>query len=67
MAQAEDRCHRIGQGSPVRVIVMALEGSADLLLANALVAKADTINRAVRPSEGPAAALAAQIGEIHHD
>lgn len=63
MAQAEDRCHRIGQDSPVRVIIMALEDSVDLLVATALVAKADTINRAVRPSDGPTATLAAQVGE----
>jgi len=60
MAQAEDRCHRIGQDSPVRVQVMALEGSVDLLVATALVAKADTINRAVRPTNSSPVALAAQ-------
>ena len=61
MAQAEDRCHRIGQDLPVRVIVMALEDSVDLLVATALVAKAENINRAVRPSDGPMATLAAQV------
>jgi SWI/SNF-related matrix-associated actin-dependent regulator 1 of chromatin subfamily A len=61
MTQAEDRCHRIGQDSPVRVIILAQSASVDLLIASALVAKAETINRAVRPSDGPTPALAAEV------
>lgn len=64
MNQAEDRCHRIGQDSPVRVIIMALQGSVDLQVATALVAKQETINRAVRPTDGPLGTLAAQVEGI---
>ena len=46
--QAEDRCHRIGQQLPVRVIHLVAEGSVDARMVHALVDKQRIIERVVK-------------------
>lgn len=45
ITQAEDRCHRIGQTEPVRVIHLVARGSVDLRMVHALVEKQVLIER----------------------
>lgn len=52
MAQAEDRAHRIGQDSAVVVYLAVLEGSLDCHLARTLLAKEETIQRALDAPQG---------------
>jgi SWI/SNF-related matrix-associated actin-dependent regulator 1 of chromatin subfamily A len=47
VTQGEDRCHRIGQRSSVLAQHLVLEGSLDATMARALVAKQDTIDKAL--------------------
>lgn len=47
MAQAEDRCHRIGQKDSVLIQYLVVADSIDARLAQALVKKQDVINQAV--------------------
>jgi SWI/SNF-related matrix-associated actin-dependent regulator of chromatin subfamily A-like protein 1 len=47
MAQAEDRCHRIGQTKGVLVQYLVLDGSLDSHMAKMLVSKEDIANRAL--------------------
>jgi SWI/SNF-related matrix-associated actin-dependent regulator 1 of chromatin subfamily A len=47
MAQAEDRCHRIGQSESVLIQYLVFDGSMDALLCSMLVTKAAVANRAL--------------------
>jgi len=47
MAQAEDRCHRIGQKNSVLVQYLELEGSLDCRMAKSLVRKQTVIDKAL--------------------
>lgn len=46
--QAEDRCHRIGQQLPVRVIHLVAGGSVDARMVHALVEKQENFERVMR-------------------
>ena len=48
VTQAEDRCHRIGQTLPVRVIHLVSAGSVDARMVRALVDKQSVIERIVK-------------------
>lgn len=47
VSQAEDRVHRIGQGDPVLIQHLVLEGSLDATMAQRLVEKQDIIDRSL--------------------
>jgi SWI/SNF-related matrix-associated actin-dependent regulator 1 of chromatin subfamily A len=47
MAQAEDRCHRIGQASAVLVLHLVLDGSLDQILAETLIEKQEISEQAL--------------------
>lgn len=48
MTQAEDRCHRIGQSDPVRVIHVTLKDSVDARIIQALVRKQEIIEKVMK-------------------
>ena len=48
VTQAEDRCHRIGQGDPVRVIHLVAADSIDARMVRALVDKQNTIDEVMK-------------------
>ena len=48
VTQAEDRCHRIGQQLPVRVIHLVAGGSVDARMVHALVEKQENFERVMR-------------------
>lgn len=54
MAQAEDRCHRIGQTESVLVQHLVLEGSLDATIAQTLVEKQNVIDKALDEKTAPA-------------
>lgn len=45
MAQAEDRCHRIGQRDTVTVQHIVLDGSVDAIISRALIRKQQVVNQ----------------------
>ena len=48
VTQAEDRCHRLGQTDPVRIIHLVAKDSVDARMVHALVDKQSTIERIVK-------------------
>ena len=48
MIQCEDRCHRLGQTEPVRVVHLVFRDSIDGRMVKALVAKQKTIETVMR-------------------
>lgn len=56
MAQAADRCHRIGQRDSVLVQYLVLEGSLDAHIARVIVEKQEVIEKALDVTDEPAPA-----------
>jgi SWI/SNF-related matrix-associated actin-dependent regulator 1 of chromatin subfamily A len=52
MAQAEDRCHRVGQLNPVTVQMLVVDGSIDALIARKLAEKHELITETMRDHAG---------------